>query len=203
MSLEYLLTSLLVVASPGTGVLYTVGTALTHGRRASMLAALGSTLGIVPHMAAAMTGLAAVLHGSVLAFEILRYAGVAYLVFMAWSTLRDRGPLRLDADRPTLPPLQTIRSGIGMNLLNPKLSIFFMAFLPQFVTADDAAPVLSMLRLGLVFMAITLAVFVAYGLGAAMVRHHLIASAAAMAWMCRCVAVAFVGLGVRLAFASR
>src|SRR4051794_1918769 len=95
MTLSFLLTSLIVVASPGTGMLYTLAAALTRGSRASIAAAFGCTLGIVPHMTAAMLGLAAVLHTSALAFAALKWCGVAYLLYMSWQALRQ--PLALAA----------------------------------------------------------------------------------------------------------
>src|SRR5262252_5479592 len=94
MSLEFLVTSLIVVASPGTGVLFTLAAGLSRGRRASIVAAFGCTLGIVPHMAAAILGLAALLHTSAVAFQAFKYAGVAYLLYMAWNALREQGALK-------------------------------------------------------------------------------------------------------------
>jgi threonine/homoserine/homoserine lactone efflux protein len=179
MTLSFLLTSLIVVASPGTGVLYTLAVALTSGARPSVAAAFGCTLGIVPHMLAAITGLAARLHASAVAFEAVRYAGVASLLWMAWATLRERGALRLDADaddRVARSDREVALSPVLANLLNPKLSIFFVAFLPQFVGADHeaGAALVRMLGLSAVFMAMTLAVFVAYGVSAASVRDRVL-----------------------------
>src|SRR5205085_8087303 len=138
MSLSFLLTSLIVVASPGTGVLYTLGAALTKGSRASIAAAFGCTLGILPHLAAAMLGLAAVLHASALAFAALKWCGVIYLLYMAWQTLRETGALAVDA-RPAgeRSSRRVIVTGSLISILNPKLSIFFLAFLPQFIAADE------------------------------------------------------------------
>ncbi|PWJ83755.1 threonine/homoserine/homoserine lactone efflux protein [Pseudaminobacter salicylatoxidans] len=147
MTLEFLLTSLVIVASPGTGAICTVAAGLSGGARASV-AAFGCTLGIVPHMLAAISGLAALLHTSALAFQILKYLGVAYLLYMAWAMFRDRGMLSLNDETSG----KSVRQAILINLLNPKLSIFFFAFLPQFVRPDDAAPVSRMLELSLVFM---------------------------------------------------
>jgi threonine/homoserine/homoserine lactone efflux protein len=137
MSIEFLLTSLIVVASPGTGVLYTLAAGLSRGARASVLAALACTLGIIPHMVAAITGLAALLHTSALAFQTLKYIGVAYLLYMAWNTLQQQGALTIEKEIEPRSVRQVIVSGILINILNPKLSIFFFAFLPQFVNADD------------------------------------------------------------------
>ena len=92
MTLAFLVTSFIVVASPGTGVLYTLAAGLSRGSRASIVAAFGCTLGIVPHMAAAIMGVAALLHTSALAFQLFKYVGVAYLLYMAWNTLREHWP---------------------------------------------------------------------------------------------------------------
>ena len=136
MSVEFLITSFIVIASPGTGVLYTLAAGLARGSRASVVAAFGCTIGIVPHMAAAIMGLAALLHTSALAFETFKYLGVAYLVYMAWNTLRARGALRVEQEVGTRSAAQVTLTAILINILNPKLSIFFFAFLPQFVSAD-------------------------------------------------------------------
>ncbi len=203
MSLEFLITTLIVVVSPGTGVLFTLATGLSRGGRASVVAAFGCTLGIVPHMAAAVMGLAALLHTSALAFEILKYLGVAYLLYMAWSTLREHGALSIDGQSPERSSLRVIVHAVLINILNPKLTIFFFAFLPQFVPVDAAAPPPRMLELSGVFMAMTFVVFGIYGLFAAAVRSHVISRPAVMTWMRRTFAAAFVGLGARLALAER
>lgn len=203
MTLDFLITSLIVVASPGTGVLYTLAAGLSRGARASVIAAFGCTLGIVPHIAAAVTGLAALLHASALAFETLKVAGVAYLLYMAWSTLNERGALRIEEDTPARPAREVIVSAILLNSLNPKLSIFFLAFLPQFIRADEAAPLAAMFQLSLVFMALTFAVFVLYGLFASSVRRHVITRPRILMWMRRTFAAAFVALGAKLAVAER
>jgi len=203
MELGFVLTSLIVVISPGTGVLYTVATGLSSGPRASVVAALGCTLGIVPHMAAAIAGLAALLYASALAFESFKYLGVAYLLYMGWNTLRERGGLHVDERTPSRKSSQVILSAIAVNLLNPKLSIFFLAFLPQFVDAAAPDRVARMLTLSLVFMLMTFVVFVGYGLFAAAIRRHVISRPHVVAWMRRCFAAAFVALGVKLALAER
>ena len=203
MSIEFLLTSLIVVASPGTGVLYTLGAGLSHGSRASIIAALGCTLGIVPHMAAAITGLAALLHTSAVAFQTLKYLGVAYLLYMAWKTLQDHGPLRIETERAPRNARQVIAEGVLINILNPKLSIFFFAFLPQFVSASEPSALLRMLELSAVFMALTFVVFAGYGIFAAALRRHVISRPAVLSWMRRAFAGAFAGLGLKLALAER
>jgi len=202
-SIEFLITSFIVVVSPGTGVLYTLAVALARGGRASVIAAFGCTLGIVPHMAAAILGLAALLHTSALAFQTFKVLGVAYLVYLAWLTLRERGALRVEAETKARSAAQVTITGILINILNPKLSIFFLAFLPQFVSTDEVSPVLRMLGLSVVFMAMTFVVFVGYGLFAAAVRDHVISRPRVLAWMRRAFAGAFLALGIRLALADR
>ncbi len=203
MSLEFLLTSLIVVASPGTGVIVTLAAGLAAGRRAALVAAFGCTLGIVPHMLAAITGLAALLHASALAFSAIKYAGVAYLLWMAWMTLKEHGPLAVDTSAAPRGAREAIVSAILVNLLNPKLSIFFFAFLPQFVPADSVGAVARMLELSAVFMAMTFAVFAVYGLFAAAMRDRVVSRPAVMAWLRRSFAAAFAALGLKLALAER
>jgi threonine/homoserine/homoserine lactone efflux protein len=203
MSIEFLLPSLVAVASPGTGVLVTLAAGLSRGRRAAVVAAFGCTLGIVPHMLAAITGPAALLHASAVAFEAVKYAGVAYLLYMAWATLSERGALRVDADDAPRSDREVVVSAVLANLLNPKLSIFFFAFLPRFVGAGEAAPVARMLGLSLAFMLMTFAVFVAYGVSAALVRRQITSTPGVLAWMRRAFAAAFVGLGAKLAATER
>jgi len=203
MSIDFLVTSLIVVVSPGTGVLYTLGAGLSRGSRASVVAAFGCTLGIVPHMAAAIMGLAALLHTSALAFHTLKYLGVAYLLYMAWNALREKGALKVEREVGTRSATQVIVSAILINILNPKLSIFFFAFLPQFVTADEPHALSRMLELSAVFMLLTFAVFVGYGLFAASIRNHVVSRPRVLSWMRRAFAGAFIALGAKLALADR
>jgi threonine/homoserine/homoserine lactone efflux protein len=202
-SIDFLVTSLIIVATPGTGVLYTLAAGLSRGPRASVVAAFGCTLGIVPHMVAAILGLAALLHASALAFQTLKYLGVAYLLYMAWNTLRERGALTVERDDRNRPATQVIVSAVLINILNPKLSIFFVAFLPQFVSADQGHQLSRMFALSVVFMLLTFVVFVGYGLFAASVRRQIISRPRVLTWMRRTFAGAFVLLGGKLALADR
>ena len=200
MSVEFLLTSLIVVATPGTGVIYTLAAGLTRGGRTSVVAAAGCTLGIVPHMAAAITGVAALLHTSAVAFGVLKYLGVAYLLYMAWSTLKDKGALAVEEEDAPSSPRKTITTGILINILNPKLTTFFFAFLPQFVSSDEPQEVLRMLELSAVFMLLTFVIFSFYGVFAAAMRERVVTRPRVMAWMRRVFAGSFVALGLKLAF---
>jgi threonine/homoserine/homoserine lactone efflux protein len=203
MSIDFLVTSLIVIVSPGTGVLFTLAAGLARGPRASLIAAFGCTLGIVPHMAAAALGLAALLHTSALAFQVLKYLGVAYLLYMAWSTLRAKGALSVESQNGPRSATQIVVAAILVNILNPKLSIFFLAFLPQFVSAGEAQPLARMLELSGVFMLLTFIVFCGYGLFAASIRSHVISRPRVLTWMRRGFAGAFAALGAKLAFAER
>lgn len=203
MSIEFLVTALIIVVTPGTGVLYTLAAGVSRGARASVIAAVGCTLGIVPPMLAAIMGLAALLQTSALAFQVLKNLGVAYLLYMAWSTARDQGALTVEEE--TAPPSATrvIISGILINVLNPKLTIFFFAFLPQFVSTTGPGAVSRMVELSSVFMLLTFVVFVCYGVFAASVRQHVVSRPRVMTWMRRVFAGSFVALGAKLALASR
>lgn len=202
MSVEFLLTSFIVVVAPGTGVIYTLAAGLSRGPRASIVAAFGCTMGIVTHMTAAILGVAALLHSSAIAFQIFKVAGVAYLLYLAWSTLRQRGALTIEVEDRDRSATRVAVTGVLINILNPKLSIFFLAFLPQFISADEPHPLPRMLELSGVFMLMTFVVFVGYGLFAAAVRTHVVSRPRVMAWMRRTFAAAFVALGARLALTA-
>ncbi len=202
MSTAFLITSLVVVATPGTGALYTVAAGLARGARASLVAALACTLGIVPHMLAAITGVAALLHTSAVAFQVLKYLGVAYLLWMAWTTFREKGALVAEGDGDAVPVRRVLAAGVLINILNPKLTIFFFAFLPQFVDPGSAG-VPQMLGLSAVFMALTFGVFALYGVFAAAVRRHVISRPRVIAWMRRTFAASFLALGAKLAVSNR
>jgi len=203
MSYEFLLTTLIIVASPGTGVVYTLAAGLSRGGRASVLAAFACTLGIVPHLIAALTGLAALLHTSALLFELVKYAGVAYLLYMAWATIRERGAMKIDAKPDSRTAWQVVVDGVLINVLNPKLSIFFVAFLPQFIAPNEPHVLTRMLELSGVFMLATFVIFAIYGLFAAAMRDRVVSSPRVMAWMRRTFAAAFVALGAKLALTDR
>ena len=207
MSIEFLVTSFIVVISPGTGVLYTLAVALAQGSRASVAAAFGCTLGIVPQMLGAMLGLAAILHTSALAFAALKWCGVAYLLYMAWQALRETGALAITAQPHEKDRAQSDRrvivTAVLINILNPKLSIFFYAFLPQFIAVDEPHPLTRLLELSAVFMLMTFVVFALYGLFAAAVRDRIISRPKVLAWLRRSFAAGFAALGARLALSER
>jgi threonine/homoserine/homoserine lactone efflux protein len=202
-TIEFLITSLIVVLIPGTGVVFTVSTGLVQGRMASLYAALGCTAGIVPHLLATVLGLAAVMHTSALAFQALKYAGVAYLLYLAYATWKDKSAFAVQGVAQHTSALRLIAKAFLLNILNPKLTIFFLAFLPQFVVPDTSSPLLQMLVLSAVFMGMTFAVFVVYGLVAHVFRAAVIDSPRVQGWLRRGFAAAFAGLGAQLAVSER
>lgn len=202
-TLNFLITSLIVVLIPGTGVVYTISTGLTLGRRASIFAALGCTAGIIPHLLATVLGLSAVMHTSALAFQGLKYAGAAYLFYLALITWRDKAAFAVDKTPAAATAGNLIGKAFLLNILNPKLTIFFLAFLPQFIAQDASAPLFQLLTLSGVFMAMTFAVFVIYGLLANAFRKAVIDSPRVQGWLRRSFAAAFAGLAVNLAFSER
>lgn len=203
MSLEFLMTSMVVILLPGTGVLYTLACGLGRGLLASIHAAIGCTLGIIPAMLAAIVGLAALLHTSSIAFQAVRLLGVVYLFYMAWGVLKQDGVLQVTDRTHGRSAIRIIRDGFFLNILNPKLSLFFLAFLPQFIDQQAGGVSQQMLLLGGIFMLLTLLVFVGYGFCASLAREYVISRPAVMLWLRRLFAGSFAALGLRLAMAER
>ncbi len=202
MSLEYILTAFVVILLPGTGVLYTIAIGLGKGLKPSIAAAFGCTLGIVPAALASIIGVAAIFHSSALAFQILKYLGVAYLFYMSWSILRSGGALEVDGEKRERTLYRTAVDGILLNVLNPKLSLFFLAFLPQFVSPGSSSATHALLLHAFVFMVLTFIVFVGYGAMASLARDYVINRPNVMAWLKRGFAATFGALGVKLAFSE-
>ena len=199
MTLQFLLTAFVVVIAPGTGVIYTLALGLGQGRRASVAAAFGCTFGIVPHLLAAIFGLAAILHTSAILFTAVKFAGVGYLLYLAWQAVRSDGALAIQPNRSRDADWRIARQGALINILNPKLSIFFLALLPPFLSGNPAKATSEMMAMGAVFMAMTFVVFVAYGVFAAAARDYLLQSERVMRWLNRGFAAIFAALAGRLA----
>jgi threonine/homoserine/homoserine lactone efflux protein len=196
LSPEFLLTALVVCITPGIGVVYTLSVTLGGGFRAGVWATVGCTLATVFHMGIAMAGLAAVLHTSAVLFQALKYAGVAYLLWMAWAVLQSSGSMAIEAANGGS-AARLVWRGILLNILNPKLPLFFVAFLPQFLPAT--ATFADLATLGLAFTAITALTFLLYTILAASGRKAVLDSPRLMTWMKRAFAASFAALGARLA----
>ncbi|MBB5114141.1 LysE family translocator [Micromonospora echinospora] len=202
MTIAFLLTAIVVAVTPGTGVMHTLATAVTAGRRAGLAAAAGATLSLVPHVIAAVTGLAALLRAGTPAFRIVTWLGVAYLLWMAWAALRDRTAFAVNGDRMPRPASAVFRDGVLLNLLNPKVTVFFAALLPQFVPPDVPAAALRMLACGLVFMLVTLLVFAGYAVLADALRTRVLSRPRLTALLRHTAAGSFLALGLGLAFTA-
>lgn len=200
---EFLLTSLIVVVTPGTGVLFTVSTGLARGRTASVYAAAGCTLGILPHMLATGLGLAATMHAGALAFQVLKALGVLYLLYLAVMTWRDRSAFAVNTQGQPLNAWKLAGKAILLNALNPKLTLFFLAFLPQFMDPASNEPMLTFGVLSAVFMLMTFVVFVGYGLLAHAFRQTVMASPSIQTGLRRGFAAAFVAMAGKLAWSDR
>ncbi|MEM7777889.1 MAG: LysE family translocator [Pseudomonadota bacterium] len=204
MTPEFIITALVVALIPGTGVIYTVATAMLRGRAQGVAAAFGCTLGIIPAMLASIAGVAAILHTSAILFTALKYVGAAYLLYLAWKVLTDDGPVSLTEAKPdATSTISVVWLGFLLNILNPKLSAFFLALLPQFVDPNTPGAVVSMLGNGFVFMLVTFVVFVGYAALASLARERVLRSAGLLKWMRRTVALSFAAFSVRLAMADR
>lgn len=195
---EFLLTSLVVILIPGTGVIYTISNGLFLGWRASIAAALGCTAGIIPHLTASILGLSAILHMSAMAFQLVKFAGVIYLFYLAWSMWRETGSIKFDSSSSQDSLLRIATRGFLINILNPKLSIFFLAFLPLFVSPQGSSPLFQMLILSIIFMSLTLLIFIIYGFSANGVRRYVQNSPKLILWLQRSFAVIFAALGAKL-----
>ena len=199
---EFLMTALIVVVVPGTGVIYTVSTGLSRGPRAGLIAAIACTLGIVPHLLAAILGLSAILHAGALVFKVLKYAGVAYLLYLAWNMWSHAGVFEPDSKAEQSSGARIILRGILLNLLNPKLSLFFFAFLPQFISPGSASFTVDLILLSTMFMAMTAAVFSVYGILASSIRGLISRSPRATQWIQRSFSGLLAAFAVRLALAA-
>ncbi len=203
LSYEFLITSLIVVLIPGTGVLYTIATGLFSGKRASFFAALGCTLGIVPALLASSLGLAAIFHTSAVAFQVVKFLGVGYLLYLAWQMWNSSSALSISEKNSKSNYLNIVIKGFMLNILNPKLSIFFLAFIPQFIPSNVHSVLNSMLLLGAVFMLMTFVVFVIYGFLSGLFSAYILKSEKASIFIQRFFATSFAALGLKLAFSER
>lgn len=202
-SAEFLLTSMIVIISPGTGAIYTIAMGLSRGAAMSMVAAVGCTLGIIPHMLAAITGLAAIFYSSEMAFTVIKYAGVIWLLYMAWNIMKEKETLQPDNCTVSQSGAKVILHAILINLLNPKLSLFFLAFLPQFIKTHASSPATEMLMLSMIFMLLTLLVFMLYGVFASFMRSKVLSRPTILTGLRILFSCGFVSLAVNLFLTQR
>jgi threonine/homoserine/homoserine lactone efflux protein len=195
--------SLLLGVTPGPDNIFVLLQSASHGKRAGMLVVLGLCAGLVVHTTAIALGLAAVFAASETAFVVLKFAGAAYLAYLAWQAFSAPVSNSTDAAPAALQPRQLLVRGMVMNLSNPKVVFFFLAFLPQFVDAQRGAVAWQLAQLGGIFILATLVSFGAISYFAASVGQRLRGSAQAQRWMNRTAGTVFAGLALRLALAQR
>lgn len=202
-AIAFLGVSLLLGITPGPDNIFVLVQSASHGRRAGMLVVLGLCAGLVVHTTAIALGLAAVFAASESAFVVLKFAGAAYLAYLAWQAFNAPVSDSSGAQAPTLRPLQLALRGLIMNLTNPKVVFFFLAFLPQFVDPTRGSVALQLGQLGALFIVATLVTFGAVSYFAATLGQKLRGSAKAQQWMNRAAGTVFAGLALRLAVAQR
>ena len=200
----FVLAGVLLNLTPGQDTFYILGASIAQGRRVGVASALGIASGCVVHTLAAAAGLSAILATSATAFIAVKLAGAAYLIYLGvrYIMMRDHD-FALVSTAPSRDAWKAYRQGVVTNVLNPKVALFFLAFLPQFIAADEIYPLARMLELSGAFMLMTFVVFVLYGLFAALVRDRVVSRPQVMKWLRRAFAGGFALLGARLAFAER
>ena len=199
--LIFLTSAIALNVAPGPDLLFILTRTIRDGRKVGLASAAGVCSGACLHVIAAAIGLSAILVSSALAFSIVKYVGAAYLLYLAYQAFRSPG-IDLSAAKKTNPSttaLQAYKQGVLIDTLNPKVAIFFMAFLPQFVR-DDAGPVsLQLLYLGLLVVAVAIVVETAYVLLADKISYSARNSQRVSIWLDRAAGVVYTGLGIRLA----
>ena len=193
--------SVALAIAPGPDNIFVLTQSAIHGRRAGLLVTLGLCTGLLAHIAAVALGVAAILKTSAVAFTVLKLAGAAYLLYLAWQAFR-AGSSSLTASKgPPLAPWALYRRGIIMNVTNPKVAIFFLAFLPQFISASAGPVVPQVAVLGAVFIACALFAFSLISVLAGAISARLMSSEKAQIMLNRVAALVFVGLAAKLATA--
>ena len=184
--------------TPGPDIIYVLTRGLSQGRKAAVFAAIGFNLGIIVHTLAAALGISALLRASALAFGLVKWAGAAYLIYIGIKTLRDRSGFAAGRSAP-ISSGRILRETIVANVLNPKVALFFLAFLPQFGNADHGSPALQMVLLGLLFMGVSFPVFCLVALFSGVIGDRLRSNPRYSDWLRRAAGTVLVGLGLRLA----
>jgi threonine/homoserine/homoserine lactone efflux protein len=203
-SWPWLIASLVCIATPGTDSIGTLSIGMARGGRRGAAFALGVGLGCLTHTVWAALGIAAIVATSETLFLLIKLAGASYLIYLGLQALRNRGGFDLSsAANGSSQTFTLIRQGFTSNALNPKVMLFFIAFIPQFVSSSGAPVWQQMLVLGSGFALLTTLAYVFLGLAAGKVGQRLMRQPAIAAWLNRLTGLAFIGLALRLAFAER
>jgi threonine/homoserine/homoserine lactone efflux protein len=195
--------SMALTIAPGPDNTFIVAQGISRGRKAAVVTALGMCSGVSVHTTAAALGISALLYSSAAAFTILKYAGAAYLLFLAYKALKEQQVLLPQGTADGQSPWVMFRRGFIMNVVNPKVALFFLAFLPQFVSPGEESAALQMLLLGLLFMAQAVVLFGAIGWLSGSVGNLILRRPRMARWFGRLSAGIFASLGIRLALAER
>lgn len=195
--------SMALTIAPGPDNTFIVAQGISRGRKAAVVTALGMCSGVSVHTTAAALGISALLYSSAAAFTILKYAGAAYLLFLAYKALKEQQVLLPQGTADGQSPWVMFRRGFIMNVVNPKVALFFLAFLPQFVSPGEESAALQMLLLGLLFMAQAVVLFGAIGWPSGSVGNLILRRPRMARWFGRLSAGIFASLGIRLALAER
>ena len=199
----FIAVSALLGITPGPDIIYVATRGAAQGARAGVAAAAGLCTGIVGHTALCAAGLSAVLAGSAVAFTAIKIAGAIYLIWLGIAMWRASGRIDLSERGPRQPLGAIYRQSVAMNLLNPKVALFFLAFLPQFVSPGGAPVALQLAVLGIIFMAVSFVVMAGAGILGAQLRRLLARRQRAGRWAEIAAGAVLVGLGIRLALESR
>lgn len=199
-SFEFLVTSLIIVLIPGPGVVFTVSVALFKSRFESIIAAFGCTLGTVPHLLVSILSLLALFSLDSIFFEVVKYLGIAYLIYLSFSLFKDKGILKIEDKNIASNNYEIVLKAIMINLLNPKLSIFFLSFLPQFISSDTNTLLTDILVLSLIFMLMTFIVFVMYAVFARVMKNKIFKSKENLKIIQKVFALVFAIFAFKLAF---
>ncbi len=199
----FIVTSIAVILMPGPAMLFVISNGLTRGPKASIAAAFGTTTGVCFHLMCAAFGLAIILKTSVIAFTVVKFAGAAYLIYLAIKILLSNEQIVNDLSNGEKTANSIFWRGIFINILNPKLSIFFLAYLPQFIDSNLTSVTSQTLILGAIFMAMTIFIFICYGMFASLLRQKVLNSPKILKAIKWCFASIFMALGVRLALTEK
>lgn len=197
-SLPYLITSIIVILLPGPGSIYTVSTAMNNTKEKSIIAALGCTVGIVPHLCLGILAMFMMHQLPDIIMNLIKLFGAMYLIYLGYKMLTDSGKITLSTTSKDTKSSKLFYEGILLNLLNPKLTLFFISFLPQYLIQNHSSYILQTISLGLVFMLLTLLVFVCYGVLANELRKRFLSSTSRMSWINKIFGILFILFAFKL-----
>lgn len=201
--IAFVFAAMLLTLMPGPDILFVLAQSMTQGKKAGVMTALGLCTGITVHTLAAALGISAIFYHSTTAFQIVKYAGAIYLLYLAWQAFKERKEGIGEQASVTLNYSALYKKGILMNILNPKVSLFFLAFLPQFVTPSAGQVPLQMIILGILFMLQAIVVFTVISFLAGMIANKLLKNPKVATYINWSKIVLFTGLGLRLALTEK